>query len=71
MDHEEIAKEVLDEYGFDIVVLVTVDKHQRLQISAADTCRAQNRLTVSMLRRVVETISDLVGWPGEGNKTIH
>lgn len=70
MDHEEIAEEILEDYGFDIVVLVTVDKNQRLKISAADTCRAQNRLTVSMLRRVVETIKDLVGWRGS-NETIH
>jgi hypothetical protein len=69
MEHEEIAKEVLEDYGFDIVVLVTVDKGHRLQISGADTCKEHSRLTVSMLRRVVETIKEFLGWRREGNQT--
>lgn len=69
MTHEEIAREVLEEYGFEIVVLVTVDKARRFQISAADTCSESDALTVSMLRRIVETFKSWIG--KDEQRTIH
>lgn len=69
MKHEEITREVLEEYKFDIVILVTVDTARRLQISAADTCSKSDSLTVGMLREVVNSIQAIIG--RDGNLTIH
>ena len=61
MRHEEIAREVLEEYDFEIVILVTVGKGQRLQISGSDKCGQMDGLTTNMLSRIIGTVKHLFG----------
>ena len=72
IQHEEIAAEILDDYRFRIVVLITIDGKGRLQISGADTCDQQDPLTIGMMHRDIETIKEFLGWSdGKIKTTVH
>jgi hypothetical protein len=73
IQHEEIAAEILDDYRFRIVVLITIDGKGRLQISGADTCDQQeDPLTIGLIHRVIEVIKDFLGFGnGKIKSTVH
>jgi hypothetical protein len=66
---EQIAKEVCEDYGFKVVVMVTVDKHDALSIAGSDENSNYDNFTTNLLSQVVQAVKKLIGHAGK--PTIH
>lgn len=69
MRPEEIAREICEDYGFKVVVIVAVDKKDALQVAGADENSTYDILTSSLLARVIDAVKGFVG--RMGNPTVH
>ena len=56
MKQQEIAREILEDYDFEIVILVTVDKNRRLKVSGSNSGGHIDELTTTMMTRILETV---------------
>lgn len=67
--HAEIAQAVGDDYGFDVSIIVTIDRNRKLQISGAVKSTTDDRdLCVTLMQAIKSAIMPL--FRSEGT-TVH
>lgn len=66
--HAKIAKEIGDDYEFDISVIVTIDEERKIQISGATKTLDDRDLCFAMMAATRSAVMSLFG---AGKETIH
>lgn len=67
--HAKIALDLADEYGFDAVLIVTIDRDRKLQISGGNRLPTDHRLVIEMMKLISKTLIRM--FRGGDEVTIH